>query len=302
MKIFLERPRGFDLAATVTSHGWYRLAPFEWNPDAEILRHIDVLDGNVVRLSLRASARRIQVDVSGRVPRDQLVERVRRMLQLDLDLTDFHQRCRESKILADLPDRGLGRLLCAPSIFEDATKIILTTNTRWARTVDMNERLVEHFGPRSKAGRAFPRPSDLARRSESEIRELGKVGYRARSIHRLATELADGTIALSERPDPATADYATLHDWYLQLPGIGPYGAAHLMAMDGRHDRIAVDTEFRAWVRTRYHGGRRVKDSTLLRHYRHWGPWKYVAYWCEMLTNAEQESEAGNREQGTGNR
>ena len=35
---------------------------------------------------------------------------------------------------------------------------------------------------------------------------------------------------------------------YLTLPGIGPYGAAHLLAMDGRHDFIAVDTEFRRFV------------------------------------------------------
>src|SRR5436190_11862962 len=70
------------------------------------------------------------------------------------------------------------------------------------------------------------------------------------------------------------------------LPGIGPYGAAHLLAMDGRHDFIAVDTEFRSFVRNRYHGGRRVSDATMLRRYRKWGKWKYLAYWSESWKRA----------------
>jgi endonuclease III len=69
---------------------------------------------------------------------------------------------------------------------------------------------------------------------------------------------------------------------YRELPGIGPYGAAHLLAMDGRHDFIAVDTEFRRFVRERYHGGRAVSDKTMLRRYAKWGRWKYLAYWSEI--------------------
>ena len=69
---------------------------------------------------------------------------------------------------------------------------------------------------------------------------------------------------------------------YRTLPGIGPYGAAHLLAMDGRHDFIAVDTEFRRFVRERYHKGRAVSDKTMLRRYSKWGRWKYLAYWSEL--------------------
>jgi endonuclease III len=69
---------------------------------------------------------------------------------------------------------------------------------------------------------------------------------------------------------------------YQKLPGIGPYGAAHLLAMDGRHDFIAVDTEFRRFVRDRYHGGRAVSERTMLRRYAKWGRWKYLAYWSEL--------------------
>ncbi|HEX2121647.1 MAG TPA: hypothetical protein VHL59_08400, partial [Thermoanaerobaculia bacterium] len=71
--------------------------------------------------------------------------------------------------------------------------------------------------------------------------------------------------------------------FYLGLPGIGPYGAAHLLAMDGRHDFIAVDTEFRRFVREAYYRGRRnVGDAAMLRRYEKWGRWKYLAYWSEL--------------------
>jgi hypothetical protein len=52
--------------------------------------------------------------------------------------------------------------------------------------------------------------------------------------------------------------------------------------MDGRHDFIAVDTEFRRFVRETYHKGRKVSDATLVRRYAKWGRWKYLAYWSEL--------------------
>ena len=52
--------------------------------------------------------------------------------------------------------------------------------------------------------------------------------------------------------------------------------------MDGRHDFIAVDSEFRRFVRETHHKGRRVSDKTMLRRYNKWGRWKYLAYWSEL--------------------
>jgi 3-methyladenine DNA glycosylase/8-oxoguanine DNA glycosylase len=114
-----------------------------------------------------------------------------------------------------------------------------------------------------------------------ELQNDCRLGYRAKSIHALASGIVSGSIDLARIADPAQTTEA-LFASYRTLPGIGPYGAAHLLAMDGRHDFIAVDTEFRRFVREAYHGGRMVKDSTLLRRYKRWGPWKYLAYWSEL--------------------
>ena len=100
-------------------------------------------------------------------------------------------------------------------------------------------------------------------------------------MHTLAKGIANGSIDLGRLSDSSQST-EELFASYKTLPGIGPYGAAHLLAMDGRHDFIAVDTEFRRFVRERYHKGRAVSDATMLRRYSKWGRWKYLAYWAEL--------------------
>ena len=126
-----------------------------------------------------------------------------------------------------------------------------------------------------------PATDDILRFSERELQDDCRLGYRAKSIVALARGIIDGTIELDRITDPSQST-EELFESYLTFPGIGPYGAAHLLAMDGRHDRIAVDSEFRRFVRETYHGGRAVKDATLLRRYAKWGRWKYLAYWSEL--------------------
>jgi len=107
------------------------------------------------------------------------------------------------------------------------------------------------------------------------------LGYRAKSIHQLAEGIASGAIDLTQISD-ASQSTEGLFRSYRTLPGVGPYGAAHLLAMDGHHDFIAVDSEFRRFVRETYHRGRKVSDAAMLRRYSKWGRWKYLAYWSEL--------------------
>ena len=53
--------------------------------------------------------------------------------------------------------------------------------------------------------------------------------------------------------------------------------------MDGRHDFIAVDTEFRRFVGGRYFASaEKTTDAELVARYEKWGRWKYLAYWSEL--------------------
>jgi len=212
----------------------------------------------------------------------ELRRKLSRMFQLDVDIDEFVELSIGSPTHAWVEESGFGRLLCGATLFEDVVKIIATTNTMWRQTVRMTELLVEKCGRKAKSGRkAFPDPADVARFSADELQEDCRLGYRAKSIHSLATGIVSGAIDMNALSDPAQST-EELFKSYRELPGIGPYGAAHLLAMDGRHDFIAVDTEFRRFVRERYHGGRAVSDRTMLRRYAKWGRWKYLAYWSEL--------------------
>jgi 3-methyladenine DNA glycosylase/8-oxoguanine DNA glycosylase len=265
----ISTPPGFSFRSTVESHGWYQLAPFRWSRETRVLRRKEVLDGQVVDLEIAFVRGKLRV--RGAEPSDELTRRISRMFQLDVALDEFHELARGSVRHAWVLEAGFGRLLCGSTFWEDAVKVITTTNTMWRQTKRMVELLVE------KCGRdgAFPSQQDVLRFSPEELQEDCRLGYRAKTIHALA-----GT-DLTHLPDPEPPT-EKLFKAYLALPGIGPYGAAHLLAMDGRHDFIAVDTEFRRHVRETYHRGRTVTDKAMLRHYARWGRWKYLGYWAEL--------------------
>lgn len=214
--------------------------------------------------------------------RAELEIRVRRIFQLDLDLTEFHTLCADRPTHQKAGRARFGRLLCSGTRFEDAVKIIATTNTTWKQTTQMVRLLVENCGPVSDSGtHAFPTPRNLSSRSESFLREVCRLGYRSRYVLQLARGITEGKIDLDAMTSQASGT-DELFAAYRTLPGIGPYGAAHLLAMEGRHDRIAVDIEFRRFVRETYHRGRSVRDSTMLRRYKSWRRWQYLAYWSEL--------------------
>ena len=60
------------------------------------------------------------------------------MFQLDRDLAEFVRLARGAgDSFGTAVKRGFGRLLRAPSLFEDVVKILATTNTTWSGTVAM---------------------------------------------------------------------------------------------------------------------------------------------------------------------
>ena len=279
----IAAPAGFTFQPTVESHGWYLLAPFRWSRKERVLRRPELLDGVVVDLEIRFKRGSIEAGVSSSgFDAALLRERIVRMLQLDVDTAEFAELAKASSAHAWVAEAGFGRLLCGTTLFEDAVKIITTTNTTWRQTVRMVELLVEKCGVRSKSGFvAFPSPADIVRFSVDELQRDCRLGYRAKSIHQLATGIVSGTIDLARIGDPSQTTEGLFRS-YRTLPGVGPYGAAHLLAMDGRHDFIAVDSEFRRFVRETYYRGRKVSDAAMLRRYSKWGRWKYLAYWSEL--------------------
>ena len=287
----LRTPSDFSFAATVESHGWYKLAPFRW--DGRVLARPEVIDGVVGDLEIRVRGRVLHAAWKAADQpagsRRSLEQRITRMLQLGVDTSEFLALASASPAHAWAVRAKFGRLLCGSTLFEDIVKIIATTNTTWTQTKRMVQLLVEKCGRKSPSGHfAFPSAEDVARFTADELQRDCRLGYRAKAIHQLVT----GGFDLDAISDPSQTT-EELFAAYKTLPGIGPYGAAHLLAMDGRHDFIAVDTEFRRFVRETYHRGRKVSDRAMLRRYSKWGRWKYLAYWSELWASVADALQSG---------
>ena len=259
-----------ELSAVVRSHGWWSLAPFEWDEDRACLRTATIINERPVAIDLTQSGTNVLVESWGSVGRDELDGVVRRMLWTDLDLTEFHARCRRRKRYRPLADAGAGRLLRSPSLWEDLVKVLATTNISWSGTQAMTTRLVDAFGEQSPLGRSsFPRPESIARVTADQLAERSGFGYRAGSLRRIAELVSNDDLDLDAWEDPANSDRA-IADQILSLPGVGPYAQACILALCGRFGQLPIDSVFRA---------RHPDAEAALRHYRSWGRWKYLAYW-----------------------
>ena len=239
----------------------------------------------------------IRIHVRGRAPSEaateELKERIRHLLHLDQDLSGFYERAADDPDLSWVTS-GAGRMIRMPTVFEAVVKTICTTNVAWGGTTKMVTALVEHLGesapgapPDGWQGRAFPAPAAMASRNDRFFKQTVRSGYRGPYLRAVATSVAGGTLDLEylgrasheELPDEE------LEARLLALPGIGPYGAAHVMMLIGRSSRLILDS----WTRPTYAKIRRsrrpVSDATILRRFRRYGRHAGLAFWCYLTRN-----------------
>ncbi len=296
-------PQPFDLALVCRSHGWYDLAPWRWDGERRLLaRPLRLAAGRVVGAEVVEGQAGLVVRLAsaGRLSRADGAEaraQLARSLALDEELAPFRELAGrlEARRAAgqgpDLPDlrwaldRGAGRLLRSPTVFEDAVKTLCTTNCSWALTRQTVARLCETLGePAPDGTRAFPTPEAMARRPERFYRERIRAGYRAPFLRTLARAVAGGSLDLEALRSPEVPTPELLAR-LKALDGFGPYAAEHLARLLGRHDFLALD----AWTREKLRvlrGRRRVPaDATVSRWYRAYGRWAGLAMWLEVTAD-----------------
>jgi 3-methyladenine DNA glycosylase/8-oxoguanine DNA glycosylase len=279
MHIRLDTPADFSFRETLSAHGWRRLLPFVWHEETQTLERVDEISaGNVVRLRVSAPQGDVIVDVEGDGDEADIARRVRRMLQFDLPISDFHAYCLSRPELAHIAGCGRGRILRCPTLFEDALKVIATSNTTWAQTIAMTARLVGHFGtplPQDPERHAFPTAQTIAAVPFDEFAARARMGYRSAYVHAIATRIADGSLDLEAwQEEGLTAD--ALRKRLLALPGVGPYGAACLMLYLGKPEHVNADS----WARTLVSRelGRPVTDNDVRAFFAGYGEWRGLVY------------------------
>ena len=254
----------FRLAAVAVSHGWFQTAPFTWDRTGELLYRTEDLGAGAVDLVMGASEGGVGVCPSrslSAAERALARSRVRRMLQLDVDLQGFGEAVEavDPALARDLAAYGGGRVLAGSSLFEDVVKGICGTNTTWRQAVNSINRIAE-LGP----GAAFPSPADLLRAGEDQLREVARVGYRAPSLLAAGRAAIDGTLADIEA-DSAAGDEDRLYASLLSLTGIGPSTAGFMLLLMGHYSRPSIDSATIRVATEQWFDGRRPTPRQVAR-------------------------------------
>jgi 3-methyladenine DNA glycosylase/8-oxoguanine DNA glycosylase len=283
-----------DLRRTVVSHGLTELPPMRVHPDESgfdvVLR---MPRGRPLRVRVRPAGRaRARVSALPR-PTSAAQERaildgVRHLLRLDQDLSALYTLLAADEQLS-WAAAGAGRLMRGQTVFEDVVKTICTTNCAWSATVRMVGALVGRLGERARGEpadsehRAFPTPAAMAAADERFYTDVVRAGYRGPYLRTLAAAVADGALDLEALATATAADLSDdeLETQLLAIAGVGPYAAAHVMMLLGRHSRLVLDS----WTRPKYArlSGRKATDAAIGRRFKRYGPWAGLAFWL-MLT------------------
>lgn len=283
MTVRIPSPADFNLRSTVRSHGWSDLPPFETDRTGDTLA---IRLGRATATVSRSGPHlEVILESAGRLAaaeRRAATAAVRSCLHLDLDLTAFWELCRRDPDLAWAHRRRAGRLLRAPTAWEDAVMILATTNCSWALTRRILAALAERWGENG----ALPTRERLARVPADELRRHGRLGYRAPYL----AALARGPDLEGLRTDPAPTD--DLYRRLLDLPGFGPYAAGSFLRLLGRFEHLALD----AWVRKaweRRFPRRRATESAIARRLdrRGYGEYRGLAFWL-LVTEAWYDRDA----------
>ena len=285
MRLTLSTQLPFCLSAVVGSHGWARLAPFGTDTGTGGLTYVDrLVSGRVVELIIREVAGGVSVEVNGRLTeteQDEVAHKVTWMLDLEQDFSAFYALVREEPKLAHVEERTQGRLLRCPTLFEDAVKTILTTNTSWAGTIRMVEALVAQYGDPLSADatrRSFPIPEQLAAAGVTALCSAARLGYRTPYVVELARAVDSGELDLEslKTSDMPTAE---LRKHLLAIKGVGGYAVANLLMILGHYDFVPVDSWALKRVSHEWYGGEVVGQAEVEAAFEGWGEWKGLVYW-----------------------
>jgi len=270
-------PPSFSFDAVVRSHGWYDLPPFAYEREAGVLRTRVDSRGKAAGIRFEIRNGKLEARSSG-LDSWALRAVTRRVFSLDLDFARAHESLAAAPELARALDRRGARMLRAPSLFEDAVKMLFTTNCSWAATRGMVVRLIALAGA---GGQGFPTPDAVAKIPTATIARRVRCGYRAGALRVFAKRVATGKLDLASWEDPERSS-EDLRDAIVAERGFGPYAAEGLLRILGRHDFFALDSWTRQQYRKHYPGPAKATDRSIHRRYGRFGAHRGLALWLDM--------------------
>lgn len=272
-------------------HGWKNLAPFNWD-DSNRCLHLAVyldsesIDISVFQINFYIEALIISHSKINKTLQEWLKTIIIRSLALEVDTTGLLLQAEKvGSKYADLIKQGAGRLLRAPSLWEDAAKTLFTTNCSWGLAKKMCQAACSNlFVPPTPSGNyPFPPPTKFSKYDELSLKKTMPIGYRANYFISLAKQFAND-------PNPngidnGISDSATALKMISQFKGFGSYASNHMLVLTGFFDKIPIDTVVISYLK-RAHRVRKP-ESFIKRHYRKWGAYSWWGFKLEKMINRQ---------------
>jgi 3-methyladenine DNA glycosylase/8-oxoguanine DNA glycosylase len=284
--VHLRAPDHFSLHRTIYSHGWCALPPFRVGDDRRSLHAILDLSTGTSRVRISdAGNGTILVDAGGSQvakAKREIVSIVSSVLRLTENFSGFYSQARKYPGYRWIPKAGAGRLLRAPTVFEDLVKMMCTTNCSWALTEIMVANLCSQFGePVGEKEWKFPLPAAIAASSERLIRARIRAGYRSPYLLELSRSVAEGRLD-PEAWRESVLSTGEIFQQVRSVKGIGPYAAGNILKLLGRYDYLGIDSWCRKKFSEMFHRGRSVTDRTIERHYEPFGKYRGLFFWLDV--------------------
>jgi 3-methyladenine DNA glycosylase/8-oxoguanine DNA glycosylase len=286
-QLIFRIPPHYCLNMTCHAHGWKNLAPFKWSDESKSLSFAAIIGENPVDIEVIQSGGSLKTTLrSHRKLDSKSLGEVRQVTTRSLDLdteTDNLLKVAEKfgEDYVKLIENGAGRMLRAPSLWEDAAKTLFTTNCSWSLTKKMCESACSgRFSKPAPSGLCpFPSSETLSKYSAQDIRKLIPVGYRANYLIELAERFSD---------DPLLGDietngynYTEANKYVIRSKGFGDYACAHLLVLAGYFDKIPVDTVVVSFLKKNYQV--RKPESFIKRKYGKWGEYMWWGFKLDKM-------------------
>jgi len=293
-QVSVAPPTDFHFEPTVNSHGWDRLEPFKLDRETQVLRRIERLPSQSARLEISQGEGQeaVQVSVHSEAPltdedRNSVRSLVKHCLSFDWDLSECYAQVAQDPHYRFIKDRGLGRLLVAPSMWENLVKTVFLTNANAHHIRSMAAKFCTLGDPYGDQ-HLFPTPEQVLAKSVEELEVQTGTGYRAKYLRSLAESVVGGFDPESLR-DPALS-YEDLFERVRALRGFGPYSAAYVLKLLGRFERVTLDTVMRRYFKD-ISGRDDATDDDISAYYERFGKYKGLVAWWEVSRLADEKGD-----------
>ncbi len=282
----LESITAAEFRATILSHGWFSLKPFNVDieshrltvpyalPEGSGVFQVAVTDGHCELKTIHgalAHCMNVACDC------------------LSLDVSPKALYKHSGKKWGWLSSNNMGRFLRSPTLFEDCCKVICSTNTTFDRTETMVARMVDVYGMKVGRYRAFPKPEALLKAGEDGLKAETGCGFRAKYIVGIARR------ALSEPGyflgrEWKCLDNEPFYDMLIGNKGIGPASASYLSLVYWKPKGFNIDSYVARRCREMWGIDSKALPAFLAKRYKAFGIYGPIVFWFDITKHWHEQS------------